>query len=188
MKESLNATHFEAIPTFPDKAARANNIVHAIIETPKGSSQKYALNNVLGIIAYHDVLPDNLQWPFDYGFVPRTLAKDGDPLDILIINANGFFSGCLLPVRVIGVVRERKDKIENDRLLAVPLPSPGAPKPTDAYSDISDIPQATLDQVLSFLANYSRQQGHDIEQRGIAKAARAMKLVRKTRRAFNRNR
>src|ERR1700735_866053 len=118
MQMPINATHYEAIPAYPDKRARKRNLVHAIVETPMGSRHKYALNNELGIIAYHDILPDDLHWPFDYGFVPHTLASDGDPLDILILNPNGYFSGCLIDVRVVGVVRERKDGVENDRLIA----------------------------------------------------------------------
>ncbi len=81
-----------------------------------------------GIIAFHDVLPNSLKWPFDYGFIPQTLADDGDPLDILVINKAGLFSGCLIEVRVLGAIRETKDGVENDRLIAVPLPSPGALK------------------------------------------------------------
>jgi inorganic pyrophosphatase len=181
----LNATHYEAIPAYPDKRARKQNIVHAIVETPMASRHKYALNNALGIIAYHDVLPDGLRWPFDYGFVPHTLAADGDPLDILIINQTGYFSGCLIAVRVVGVVRERKDGVENDRLLAVPTPSAGAPQPTDHYLDISDMPPDTIEMINAFLRTYSEQQGHTIDQRGLGDAALGMKLVRKTERAFD---
>jgi len=86
-----------------------------------------------GIIAFRDVLRNSLKWPFDYGFIPQTLADDGDPLDILAINKAGLFSGCLIEVRVLGAIRERKDGVENDRLIAVPLPSPGAPQKSDDY-------------------------------------------------------
>jgi inorganic pyrophosphatase len=182
---SLNATHYEAIPAYPNKRARKRNLVHAIVETPMGSRHKYALNNELGIIAFHDILPDNLQWPFDYGFIPHTLAPDGDPLDILIVNSNGYFSGCLIDVRVVGVVRERKDGVENDRLIAVPPPSAGAPQPTDRCLDISNMPSDTIDRIIAFLRTYPQQQGHTIEQRGLGNAELGMKLVRKTKRAFD---
>jgi inorganic pyrophosphatase len=185
MPRRLNATHYEAIPAYPDKRARKLNLVHAVVETPMGSRHKYALDNELGIIAYHDILPDELHWPFDYGFVPHTLAPDGDPLDILIVNPNGYFSGCLLAVRVVGVVLERKDGLENDRLIAVPAPSAGAPQATDRYLDISDVPRNTIDAIVLFLRTYSERQGHTIEQRGLGNAALGMKLVRKTARAFD---
>jgi inorganic pyrophosphatase len=185
MSPRLNATHYEAIPAYPDKHARKLNLVHAVVETPMGSRHKYALNNELGIIAYHDILPDDLHWPFDYGFVPHTLASDGDPLDILIVNPNGYFSGCLIAVRVVGVVRERKDGVENDRLIAVPTPSAGAPQLTDRYLDISDVPRKTIDTIVAFLRAYSECQGHTIELRGLRNAALGMKLVRKTARAFD---
>ena len=183
--QRVNATHYEAIPAYPGKSARKQNVVHAIVETPKGSRHKYALNNELGIIAFHDVLPGDLRWPFDYGFVPQTLAADGDPIDILILNPDGYFSGCLIDVRVLGVVLERKDGLENDRLIAVPLPSAGAPQLTDTYFDIANVPGETINEVLTFLAEYSRRQGHTIDQRGLGDAARAMKLVQKTKRAFD---
>lgn len=104
-----------------------------------------------GIIAFHDVLPNSLKWPFDYGFIPQTLADDGDPLDILVINKAGLFSGCLIEVRVLGAIRETKDGVENDRLIAVPLPSPGAPQKSDDYREIEDLPQETFEEIKAFL-------------------------------------
>ena len=63
--------------------------MNAIIETPKHSCHKYDLVAEYGIIAFSHTLPDKLEWPYDYGFVPQTLAPDGDPIDLLMINKDG---------------------------------------------------------------------------------------------------
>jgi inorganic pyrophosphatase len=180
----INATHYEDIPTYPADRERGDHHVHAIIETPQGSPHKYALNSAYGIISFHDVLPASLQWPFDYGFIPRTLAADGDPLDILVITEDGLFSGCFIEVRVIGAVRESKDDVENDRVLAVPLPSPGAPKATDSYNDISDLPESVASKVKHFLHDYSALQGHQIVYHGMLDGTDAMSLVKKCAKAY----
>ncbi len=184
MTKSLNATHYEAIPVYSDGLKKSNAQIHGIIETPKGSRHKYALNNDYGIIEFREVLPDSMSWPYDYGFVPHTLAPDGDPLDVLVITENGLFSGCLIQVRVIGVVYEAKDGVENDRLVAVPLPSEGAPQLTDSYHDFSDVPESTRDEIVNFLKTYSERQGHRIDQNGIGDKNDAMKLVQATKKAF----
>jgi inorganic pyrophosphatase len=101
-KKAINATHYERIPAYASEEKRCAGVVNAIIETPKNSPHKYALRNDYGIIAFHEVLPDSMHWPFDYGFVPNTLADDGDPLDILVLCEQKLFPGCFIEVRVIG--------------------------------------------------------------------------------------
>jgi inorganic pyrophosphatase len=152
-KKAINATHYELIPTLPNDSKSSDVIVHAIIETSKNSPHKYALKTGYGIIAFSEVLPAGMHWPDDYGFVPQTLADDGDPLDILVLTDDALFSGCLIETRVIGSVRLSKNGVENDRLIAVPLPSEGAPKPTDSYNEIGDLPQALLNEIVDFLGS-----------------------------------
>jgi Inorganic pyrophosphatase len=106
--------HYERRVAHPRTFAR--RFQHAIIETPKNSAHKYALKNEYGIIAFSEVLPAGMHWPYDYGFVPQTLADDGDPLDILVLTDDALFSGCLIEARVVGSVRLSKNGVENDRL------------------------------------------------------------------------
>lgn len=183
-KNDVNATRLDRIPTFPKRSKPKDGIVNAIVETPKGSCQKFAFNPDLGSIAFHHVLPHGLEWPYDYGFIPRTLAPDGDPLDILLMNQNGLFSGCLIEARVIGAFRECKEGVENDRLIGVPLPSPGAPMPTDGYRDVGDVPPRIIDELKTFLVEYPRREGHAVKITGIVGAKDAMKSVRRLRKAF----
>lgn len=187
-KKRINATQYEEIPPFPRGSAKSKGVVHAIIETCKNSPHKYALNSDYGIIAFKEVLPREMCWPYDYGFVPQTLAPDGDPLDILVLSDGGLFSGCLVQTRVLGAVRELKNGVENDRLIAVPQPSPGAPKQTDAYQDITDVPAPVLDEIVGFLRSYSERQGNTIDVRGVVGATQAMKLIKDTMKAFAKRR
>lgn len=184
MSKNINATHYDLIPAYPSRSKKSEHIVHAIIETPKRSCQKFALVPKYGIIAFQSVLPDKLEWPYDYGFVPQTLAPDGDPLDVLLVNENGLFSGCLIETRVIGAIRETKDGIENDRLIAVLPPSKGAPQTTDGYREISDLPDRTLDAIKRFLVEYSSRQGHAIDIRAIVNSTQAMRIVKRRMKDF----
>ncbi|MBV8637590.1 MAG: inorganic diphosphatase [Candidatus Eremiobacteraeota bacterium] len=187
MKQPVNATHYEAIPT-RIKNGHQEPRVNAVIETPKNSRHKYALNNEYGIIAFHEVLPDSMEWPYDYGFIPQTIAPDGDPLDVLVITDDGLFSGCLIEVRLIGAVLETKDGTKNHRIIGVPLPSPGAPRITDSMREPNDLPPAMLDEILRFLKTYSERQGHTIVQKGVVGAEEALKLVKQTRKAYKKQR
>jgi inorganic pyrophosphatase len=186
--KSLNATHYEYIPTFSSGKARREHIVNAIVETPKGSCNKYALTPALGLIAFHSHLPDRLEWPYDYGFIPQTRAADGDGVDVLIISEKGLFSGCLIEVRVLGAIRERKDGVENDRVIAVPLPTPGAPQPTDEYRDISDVPRREIERITKFLAEYPVLEHHEAVVVGTAHADDAIRSIKQARKTFKKSR
>lgn len=187
MKQPVNATHYEAIPT-RIKNEHHEPRINAVIETPKDSRHKYALNNQYGIIAFHELMPDSMEWPYDYGFVPQTIAPDGDPLDVLVISGHGLFPGCLIEVRLIGAVLEVKDGTNNHRTLGVPPPSPGAPQATDNIHEPTDLPPGTLDEILTFLRTYSERQGHTIVQKGVVGSEEALKIVKKTRKAYRKQR
>lgn len=81
----------------------ADDLVQAIIETPKSSRNKYAYDPEQGIFALRKVLPEGMVFPHDFGFLPQTLAEDGDPIDVLLLMDVPAFSGCLIPARLIGV-------------------------------------------------------------------------------------
>jgi inorganic pyrophosphatase len=67
-----------------------------IVETPKGSRVKYAFDFETGFFILSQALPEGMMFPFNFGFIPQTLAEDGDPLDVLILNEEPVVSGCLL--------------------------------------------------------------------------------------------
>jgi inorganic pyrophosphatase len=97
--------------------------VTVVIETPKGSRNKYAFNPALGVFELKRVLPAGMGFPYDFGFVPSTLADDGDPLDVLVLMDEPAFAGCVLTCRLVGIVEgeqiEKKRKERNDRIVAI---------------------------------------------------------------------
>lgn len=97
--------------------------IQVIIETPKGSRNKFAFDEKRQIFRLKKVLPVGMAFPYDFGFVPSTKAEDGDPVDVLVLMDEPAFPGCLLECRVIGIIegeeRSKQKKIRNDRVVAV---------------------------------------------------------------------
>ncbi len=186
--KSINATHYELIPTYPSKKDRKASVVNAIVETPKGSPFKFALEPRLGIIGLRQVLPNDYHWPFDYGFIPQTLADDGDPLDILVLLDQPTFSGCLIKARLLGAIRIRKNDVENDRFIAAPQRMAGVSLPTDSFETLRDIGDDRCKEIESFLRGYSEAEGNRIELVGTVEIDEAGKLIQRGHRAFSRDR
>jgi inorganic pyrophosphatase len=105
------------------KDAEDEDIIQVIIETPKGSRNKYAFDVEQKVFELTKVLPAGMAFPYDFGFVPSTLAEDGDPTDVLVLMDEPAFPGCLLKCRAIGVIegeQGKKSKTErNDRIVAI---------------------------------------------------------------------
>jgi inorganic pyrophosphatase len=83
-----------------------SDLLVVVIETPKGSRNKYAYDPDEHIFELKRVLPAGMAFPYDFGFVPSTLGGDGDPLDVLVLMDEPAFPGCKLKCRVIGVIEE----------------------------------------------------------------------------------
>lgn len=98
--------------------------LNVIVETPKGSRNKFEFDDQYGIFKLSGVLPAGANFPFDFGFVPSTQGEDGDPLDVLVLMDEPAFTGCLVPSRLIGVITAEQterdgETMRNDRLIAV---------------------------------------------------------------------
>jgi inorganic pyrophosphatase len=98
-------------------------VLRVVIETPKGSRNKFAFDQQDHIFELKKVLPAGMAFPYDFGFVPSTKAEDGDPVDVLVLMDEAAFPGCALSCRPIGVIegeqRENGNKIRNDRIVAI---------------------------------------------------------------------
>lgn len=99
--------------------------VTAIVETPKGSAQKYDWDEKLRMFKLNKILPAGLVFPFDFGFIPGTKGEDGDPLDVIIISELKSFPGCAMDCRIIGAITAKQTELDgntvrNDRYLAIP--------------------------------------------------------------------
>src|SRR3984957_8142112 len=99
------------------------HLLRVVIETPKGSRNKFALNQEQHIFELTKVLPAGLAFPYDFGFVPSTEADDGDPVDVLVLMDEPAFPGCVLKCRLIGVIQgqqgAKKKQVRNDRIIAI---------------------------------------------------------------------
>jgi inorganic pyrophosphatase len=105
----------------------ASGAVHVVVESPRGSRLKLKVDPALGVLSLSRPLPLGLAYPYDWGFVPGTLAEDGDPLDALVFWEAASFPGVVLPCRVLGAVLLEQDRksdgarVRNDRLLVRPV-------------------------------------------------------------------
>lgn len=129
--------------------------ITAIVETPKGSAQKYKYDPGRNWFKLSKILPAGMVFPFDFGFIPDTKGEDGDPLDIIIISELRSFPGCMMDCRIIGAITatqsEKGKAIRNDRYI-------GIPDVSDLFANIQkmeDLPRATLEQVERFFENYN---------------------------------
>ena len=118
----------------------------AIIEIPKGSKVKYEVDKVTGLLVLDRVLHSAVHYPANYGFLPRTFCDDGDPLDVLVLCQEAIVPLAIMRAKVIGVMKMRDDKGEDDKLIAV-----HADDPTYSdYSDVSEIPSHRMRELKRF--------------------------------------
>ena len=99
-------------------------IVNLIVEIPAGSRNKYEYCSEAGIMALDRVLHSSVRYPFDYGFIPNTLAEDGAPLDAMVIMDEPTFAGCLIKARPIGILDMHDCGAYDGKLLCVPIANP----------------------------------------------------------------
>jgi inorganic pyrophosphatase len=157
-----------------------DSIVQVVIETPKGSRNKYKFEPSLRSFKLNRVLPDGMVFPYDFGFVPSTQADDGDPIDVLVLMDSSAFPGCVIESRLIGVIEGEQTedgKTErNDRLIAV---ANHTHTHTDVQ-DISDLNQSLLKEVGEFFVNYHKQDRIKFKVLGTKGAKEAAQLLNKT--------
>jgi len=159
-------------------------LLDVVIETPAGSRNKFTYDEGVGAFRLHKILPVGFEFPFDFGFVPGTLAEDGDPLDVLIIGDEPTFTGCVMSVRLLGVLvaeQTEKDKtIRNDRLIA----TPESPKIPPRARTLHDLPRRMLEQIEHFFIAYNRYENREFKILKRAGAVAAVKLVVEARRKY----
>jgi inorganic pyrophosphatase len=124
--------------------------VPAIIEIPTGSKVKYELDKKSGLLLVDRILFSAVHYPANYGFVPRTYCDDGDPLDVLVLCSEQIQPLAIMRAKIIGVMKMRDDKGEDDKLIAVHADDPNY----SDYSDVSEIPSHRLRELQRFFQDY----------------------------------
>lgn len=154
------------------------NTVTAIVESPKGSGQKYDFEPEMKLFKLVKILPAGMVFPFDFGFIPDTLGEDGDPLDIIVISEFQSFTGCVMECRIIGAIKalqtERNgEQIRNDRFLGVPVVS-------ELFRDVHNVdqlPERIIEQLRNFFKNYNEQAGKEFDPFETVSADESIRLI-----------
>lgn len=157
-----------------------DNLVHALIEIPLGSKNKYELNKQTGRIQLDRVLYAAMIYPAEYGIVENTLAPDGDPLDILVICSDPTFPGCIVPARVLGYLSMVDNGKLDYKLISVVDCDP-------RYADVqelSDLSPFVLKEISNFFANYKVLQNVTVEVGEYHSKQEAVDIIAQCRKAY----
>lgn len=126
--------------------------VNGIIEIPKGTRAKYELNKESGMLILDRVLFSSVYYPANYGFIPQSYCEDKDPLDILIICQIDIVPLCIVPAKVIGVMRMLDSGEADDKIISVAAGDPSV----NHFNDISELPSHFISELKSFFEDYKK--------------------------------
>ncbi len=153
--------------------------INAIIETPRGSRNKYNFDKNTGLFCLKKILPAGICFPLDFGFIPHTKAEDGDPMDILVFMDEPGFPGILVECMVVGIIAAEQEKdnkmIRNDRVVGVAIES-------STYANIksiTDISESFLHELSRFFEIYHKEEGNIYKTLKIDEANEAINLINK---------
>lgn len=132
-----------ALPAF---AEEARGLVHVVVETPAGSQNKYDWDPETGFFVLDRPIHSALRYPFDYGFIPGTMGGDGDAVDAVLLIRQPTFPGCLVVARIVGLMKMRDEKGEDDKVLCVADRDPRA----RGCEDLGDLPPHWLREIEHF--------------------------------------
>ena len=152
--------------------------IQVIIETPKGSRNKYAFDPEQRVFELKKVLPAGMTFPYDFGFIPSTKAEDGDPVDVLVLMDEPAFPGCLLKCRPIGIIEgeqgKKKEVERNDRIVAIEQENHSFAQ----VKHIGDLGKKFVKELEEFFVNYHELSGKQyriLDVRGPGEARRRIK-------------
>jgi inorganic pyrophosphatase len=149
-----------------------------VVETPKGSHNKYAYSEELEAFELRKVLPRGMSFPYNFGFIPSTRADDGDPLDILLLMDASTPSGCVVRTRIIGAIEAEESEdgkkwVRNSRLIGVA---------THAHHGnveaLKELNPEVLDEIEGFFEQYNRLEGKQFRPIDRVGPKRAMMLIK----------
>jgi len=149
------------------------DIVQAIIEIPKGSNAKYELDKETGMLRLDRVLFSTVYYPANYGFIPQTLGKDNDPLDILVLSEIAVQPLCIVEAKVIGVMRMIDNHEEDDKIIAVAQKDMSV----NYINAISELPPHFVLQLRNFFENYKKLEHKTVKVEDFQDTHTARKII-----------
>jgi len=158
----------------PIDDARIADAFPAVIEIPKGSTNKYELDKDTGLLRLDRVLYSAVHYPADYGFVPQTFCDDGDPLDVLVLGQEPVYPLTIVEARAIGVMRMRDDKGIDDKIIAISVRDPAFAD----YTDHAQLPAHVLRQMRRFFEDYKVLERKQVVIEGLLGPEQALDIIR----------
>ncbi len=149
---------------------------YAVIEISKGGKNKYELDKETGMLKLDRVLFTSTHYPANYGFIPRTYAKDGDPLDVLVLCSEHIQPMTLVECKPIGVLKMIDNNQNDEKIIAVPVNDPNY----NTYNDIKDLPKHRFDEIKHFFAVYKMlEKGKETSIAEINGSKKATEVIQK---------
>lgn len=145
----------------------------AVIEIPMGSKLKYELDKETGYLILDRVLYTSTHYPANYGFIPRTLGEDGDPIDVLILSNEAFAPLSLVPCHPIGVIRMVDNNEHDEKIIAVPKGDPTY----NVYKSIRELPEHIFDEMSHFFSVYKELEGKKTIMKNIEDREAAIAVI-----------
>lgn len=152
---------------------RAPEVVNSIIEIPKSSRAKYELDKPSGLLKLDRVIYSSVYYPANYGFIPQTYGKDGDPLDILVLSQIAVQPLCLLSAKVIGVMRMLDQGESDDKIIAVADDDTSV----NYINEINEMPHSFFDEIAHFFEEYKRLEHKEVVVEDFQDKGTAMGIV-----------
>lgn len=157
------------------------NELNVLIEIPRGSLNKYEIDKETGLIALDRVSHTGQTFPFDYGFVPRTLWEDGDALDVIVLTTEPLFPGILVRVRPVAVMHMNDSGDSDDKIIAVPIQDPR----WALVDNLDKVNPHTLKVIQHFYENYKKLQNKVVAISGFEGQDAAFEAVKKSIMLYN---
>ena len=154
--------------------------VQCYVEIPKGSRNKYEFDTEEQVLKLDRFLFSSMVYPTDYGFVPRTLAEDGDPLDAMVCVSEATFPGCVIDVKPIALFKMKDEKGVDDKILCVPLSDPT----WNSLEALEDLAEQFRDEISHFFSVYKDLERKKVTVDGWYSREEAFKEIERSRRRF----
>ncbi|MDR1101808.1 MAG: inorganic diphosphatase [Clostridiales bacterium] len=156
-----------------DESRVTSDSLTAVIEISKGSKQKYELDKDTGMLILDRVLFTSTHYPANYGFIPRTLSQDGDPLDILVLCQESILPMTLVQCYPIGVLKMIDNDDDDEKIIAIPFGDPSM----SCYKDISDLPLHIFNEIKHFFEVYKNLENKFTKVENILGRVRAEETI-----------
>lgn len=144
-----------------------------LIEIPKGSRNKYEYDFQLKKVRYDRMIFSSMMYPADYGFIPETLALDGDPLDVLVLVTEPTFPGCVMEVKPIGVFHMADEKGPDEKVICVPVSDPI----WNRLNDLDDVNGHLIKEIEHFFKVYKDLEQKKVDVEGWGNLAEANSII-----------